>query len=318
MKKILTALAVVAMLVSGGAFAGQDDSDPCTDSSSNCGKGGKGGNGGNGGNGGKGGKGGSAAQGQGQGQAQGQGQLQGQLQGQKAYGGNARQGQGQIGINRNDNDLSNRNRNRNSNGQQQGQVGINKSHNDNTNVGIQGQVGINRNGSVRGTQHSSIDGNNSAARNDGNNTAVDASDNSTNSVYYEGDEAQKRNPVSTAYAAPLVASDDTCMGSTSAGGQGITLGFSFASTWRDKDCVIRKDARFLHNSQHQTVALGLMCDKDRVRKAVAIAGSPAERLACGLNEDGSEPSGKAAAAPVTTTGSATVVPASTFDWGDED
>ena len=329
MKKILTALAVVAMLASGGAFASGKGGDcnglgNCNDdkrhhndystgdtyngrvgdtnntrnidrsvtnidkSRDNYARGGRGGDGGTGVGVGIG-KGGDSSSRSG---------VRDSGNSRNRNTNTARQGQGQ--------------------GQQQGQVGINKSHNDNTNVGIQGQVGINRNGSVRGTQHSSIDGNNSAARNDGNNTAVDASDNSTNSVYYEGDEAQKRNPVSTAYAAPLVASDDTCMGSTSAGGQGITLGFSFASTWRDKDCVIRKDARFLHNSQHQTVALGLMCDKDRVRKAVAIAGSPAERLACGLNEDGSEPSGKAAAAPVTTTGSATVVPASTFDWGDED
>jgi len=92
--------------------------------------------------------------------------------------------------------------------------------------------------------------------------------------------------------------------------RGITLGFSFATTWRDKDCVIRKDARFLHNAQHQNVALGLMCEKERVRTAVARAGSPAERLACGLNEDGTEPSTKAAATSAT--------PSSTFDWGDED
>ena len=235
---------------------------------------------------------------------------------------------------RNSNDLSNRNLN--AQGQMQGQVGIVKggdtrvstgdvdassrnrlsndsNSNSNANVyigGGRGEGGGGRTLSPTAKQHQSIDGNNSDAYNDGNNTAVDASDNSTNSVYYEGDEAQKRNPVSSAWAAPLVASEDTCMGSTSGGGQGITLGFSFATTWRDKDCVIRKDARFLHNAQHQNVALGLMCEKERVRTAVARAGSPAERLACGLNEDGTEPSTKAAATSAT--------PSSTFDWGDED
>ena len=111
----------------------------------------------------------------------------------------------------------------------------------------------------------------------------------SNNVTYEGDEAQKRNPVSTAIAAPLVTSNDTCMGSTSAGGQGITLGLSFATTWRDADCVIRKDARFLHNASHEVIALSLMCEKDSVRAAVARAGSVEKRLACGLNADGSDP-----------------------------
>jgi hypothetical protein len=95
--------------------------------------------------------------------------------------------------------------------------------------------------------------------------------------------AQRRDPVNTAYAAPLVAGVDTCMGSTSAGGQGITLGFSFATTWKDEDCIIRKDARFLQNAQRQEIALSLMCSKPSVLAAVERAGTLAERIACGLD-----------------------------------
>lgn len=93
-----------------------------------------------------------------------------------------------------------------------------------------------------------------------------------------------RIPVNTAYAAPLVASNDTCMGSTSGGGQGITFGLSFATTWTDKDCVIRKDARFLHNTHRVDIALALMCEKESVRRAVSRTGTDAERKACGLDE----------------------------------
>jgi hypothetical protein len=109
---------------------------------------------------------------------------------------------------------------------------------------------------------------------------VSVSDNSTSSsttTYTE-----KRRPVNTAYAAPLVAGDDTCMGSTSAGGMGITFGFSFATTWKDTDCVIRKDARFLQNAQRQDIALSLMCEKPSVIAAVKRAGTDAEKRACGL------------------------------------
>ena len=110
------------------------------------------------------------------------------------------------------------------------------------------------------------------------NGAIQISDNSS-TVYKAA-----RIPVNTAWAAPLVASDDTCMGSTSAGGQGITIGLSFSTTWSDSDCVVRKDARFLHNTHRPDIALSLMCSKKSVKEAVRRAGSDAEKRSCGLLE----------------------------------
>jgi len=86
--------------------------------------------------------------------------------------------------------------------------------------------------------------------------------------------AQARNPVGTAWAAPLVAADDTCMGSSSAGGQGVGLGLSFGTTWKDEDCVRRKDARELHNMGLRPAAVALMCDSRAVRRAMQAAGTP--------------------------------------------
>lgn len=91
------------------------------------------------------------------------------------------------------------------------------------------------------------------------------------SIYVE---AQKRNPVATAYAAPLVAADDTCMGSSSVGAQGIGLGLSVGSTWKDDDCVRRKDAREIHNMGFKPAAITLMCQNAQVRKAMSDAGTP--------------------------------------------
>lgn len=103
------------------------------------------------------------------------------------------------------------------------------------------------------------------------NSSVRDSGNSanTNSVNVA---AQKRNPVSTAYSGPLVAADDTCMGSTSAGAQAIGFGLSVGSTWQDPDCVRRKDARELHNMGLKDVGVALMCQNANVRKAMAATG----------------------------------------------
>lgn len=113
--------------------------------------------------------------------------------------------------------------------------------------------------------------------------ANSADNSSTNNVTVEGDnwEAPKI-PVATAYAPNLTASEDTCMGSTSAGGQGITFGLSFGTTWQDKDCVRRKDARFLHSAGHNVIALSLMCSNKAVLKAVETAGTSEQKLACGI------------------------------------
>ncbi len=81
-------------------------------------------------------------------------------------------------------------------------------------------------------------------------------------------------PAAQAWAAPLVATQDTCMGSSSAGVQAASFGVSLGTTWRDGDCVRRKDARLLHNMGLSGVAAALMCQKAAVEQAFADAGVP--------------------------------------------
>ena len=95
-----------------------------------------------------------------------------------------------------------------------------------------------------------------------------------NTTIVEGDEAQKRNPVSMAYAAPLTSGMDTCMGSSSAGAQGIGFGISLGTTWTDKNCVNLKNARELASMGYGAAAVQLMCLNDNVRKAMKAAGTP--------------------------------------------
>lgn len=106
-----------------------------------------------------------------------------------------------------------------------------------------------------------------------------ASGNTTSTtVAVEGDkvtyEAQARNPVSTAYAAPLAASNGTCMGSTSLGGQGINLGLSFGTTWTDSGCDARYDAIALQQIGEQSAARARLCLKPEIREAFKASGKP--------------------------------------------
>ena len=104
------------------------------------------------------------------------------------------------------------------------------------------------------------------------------SNTSNTNVTVEGDkvtyEAQKRDPVSTAYSAPLTTSNGTCMGSTSAGAQGVGFGVSFGSTWTDTSCDLRYDAEALRAAGLHGAARERLCQKPEIAKAMEAAGTP--------------------------------------------
>jgi hypothetical protein len=89
-----------------------------------------------------------------------------------------------------------------------------------------------------------------------------------------GGSTSSRAPAATAFAAPLTASEDTCMRSRSLGVQAIGFGFSIASTWEDVSCRRLHNARALDALGYRDAALQLLClDKD-VRHAMEQAGTP--------------------------------------------
>jgi hypothetical protein len=91
------------------------------------------------------------------------------------------------------------------------------------------------------------------------------------------DNENTRYPVSTAYAAPLTASNGTCMGSSSAGAQGASLGVSFGTTWTDTSCDIRYDAEALRAANMPRAAIARLCQKAEIAKAMEAAGTPCPR-----------------------------------------
>jgi hypothetical protein len=146
--------------------------------------------------------------------------------------------------------------------------------NTNNNANVQGQSQSSRN-SNRNTAEGGRGGNAAATGgNSGGNTLTGGAV----AVSVEGDTiyapAQERAPVATAYAAPLVSSNGTCMGSSSAGGQGAALGLSFGTTWTDTNCDIRYDAEALRAAGMVDAARARLCQKAEIKDAMAAAGTP--------------------------------------------
>lgn len=80
-------------------------------------------------------------------------------------------------------------------------------------------------------------------------------------------------PVSQAYAAPLTATNGTCMGSTSGGVQVASVGLSGGSTWTDSNCDIRYDAEALRAAGLAKAAIARLCQKGDIAKAMEAAGT---------------------------------------------
>ena len=180
--------------------------------------------------------------------------------GQGGHGGNAT-----VAGSGNSSNVNNLGQNQGQNqGQSQGQVAI---------------TGPSTSTSGANSSSNSSSSSNSNSNSGGNTMVGGANSNTSNTnVTVEGDkvtyEAQKRDPVSTAYSAPLTTSNGTCMGSTSAGAQGVGFGVSFGSTWTDTSCDLRYDAEALRAAGLHGAARERLCQKPEIAKAMEAAGTP--------------------------------------------
>lgn len=90
-------------------------------------------------------------------------------------------------------------------------------------------------------------------------------------VEYKGTYTMKSAPA--LYAPPLVTTmTDTCMGSTSVGASFSGFGFNGGSTWTDKNCVRRLDAREFRAMGMNDVAMALLCQNPDNQLAVEATG----------------------------------------------
>lgn len=137
---------------------------------------------------------------------------------------------------------------------------------------------INANSNQQGQQQGQLQGQQQqAVSNSGGNKLTNEGNNAAQktSVTVEGDTYQAAKiPVATAYAAPLAASNGTCMGSSSGGAQGPGFGVSFGSTWTDSSCDMRYDAEALRAAGLPGAAQARLCQKPEIASAMAAAGTP--------------------------------------------
>lgn len=146
----------------------------------------------------------------------------------------------------------------------------------------QGQGQIQGQGQQQGQQayggSSSSSSASTSSSNSGGNTMVGGTQTSTTStattVNVGGDtyQAQARNPVSSAWAAPLAASNGTCLGSASGGAQTVGFGFSFGSTKLDEGCNARYDSLHLQALGLRDAAIARICQVEANAKAIEASG----------------------------------------------
>lgn len=121
-------------------------------------------------------------------------------------------------------------------------------------------------------------GHSSASSNSGGNVMLGGTNTATQSVglgvTVQGDtiEAQARNPVGTAYAAPLTVSNGTCLGSASGGLQTVGVGVSFGSTKMDEGCNARYDSLYLNALGLRSAAIARLCQVEANAKAIESTG----------------------------------------------
>lgn len=70
----------------------------------------------------------------------------------------------------------------------------------------------------------------------------------------------------------LTAAEDTCMGSTGGSVTTSVIGVSYGTTWKDPDCVMRKNARELWNMGMRAAAIARLCMDPLNNKALQQTG----------------------------------------------
>jgi hypothetical protein len=79
-------------------------------------------------------------------------------------------------------------------------------------------------------------------------------------------------PTATAIAPAMVSSNDTCMGSSSAGISTVSIGISVGTTWKDENCVMLKNSRELWNMGMRNAAVARMCMDENNAVALEVTG----------------------------------------------
>jgi len=143
----------------------------------------------------------------------------------------------------------------NGNGNSQDNKGGNSSANTNKNSNKNSNKASARQGQLQGQLQGQAQGQVNGNSNNKQSTTVNVG----------GDEA-RRIPVSTAFA-PSINPTATCMGSTTAGGQGMSIGVSVGSSWESENCMYLETARSFEQAGYKSDALAIRCQTSYAKAA---------------------------------------------------
>ena len=178
------------------------------------------------------------------------------------------------GSNYNNNHNDNDNRNYNHNYNKNYNHNINKNNNSTANSNANADSTSNSTSNATGGNATATGGNatSNATGGDGGDGGNGGGGGNSN-VNVEGDD------VAASSAAPiaLTTSNDTCMGSTGLGVQGMQFGFSIGSTWTDSNCIMLKNSRELKMQGHSKAAKARLCMDSDNAMAFELAGTPCPR-----------------------------------------
>lgn len=93
----------------------------------------------------------------------------------------------------------------------------------------------------------------------------------TSNINYSGSQTIKNVP--SVNGPNLTTSNDTCMGSSSAGANGPGIGLSFGTTWTDEQCKRLKMSRELWNKGMKAASLAMDCMDPAARAALEMTGT---------------------------------------------
>ena len=158
----------------------------------------------------------------------------------------------------------------------QGNVALNSNETGNTsrNAPVAANTNTNQNAAADSNENTNANASGaSASASAAANVASDSSGGGSSSVGVDGDEA------AASGAAPIFLStgDDTCMGSSGLGIQGLDFGASLGTSWTDTNCVMLKNARELKNQGYDKAAKARLCMNDENALAFELAGEPCPR-----------------------------------------
>lgn len=153
-------------------------------------------------------------------------------------------------------------------------VNSNTNSADNSSSATGGSSSADNNGNNNGNNNSSSSNSQEQSQNQSINNSADTSSSNNSSQNVNVNTYDERDPVHTAYAAPLTSGEDTCMGSSSLGAQAVSFGVSLGTTWQDDNCQRLKNSRQLVALGYHRAATALMCVDDDVREAMEEAGTP--------------------------------------------